>query len=54
MTPTAYHVREGVEAVIGERLRGAGPARNPYTPNPGAASSGSAAPITRRRRSTNS
>lgn len=32
MTPIAYHVREGVEAVIGERLRGAGPARNPNTP----------------------
>jgi hypothetical protein len=32
MTPIAHHVREGLEAVIGERLRGAAPARNPYTP----------------------
>lgn len=32
MTPITQHVREGLEAVIGERLRGTAPARNPYAP----------------------
>lgn len=30
MTPIAHHIREGRDAVIAERLLGAGPAANPY------------------------
>lgn len=32
MRRSTRHVLEGLEAVIGERFRGAAPARNPYTP----------------------